>query len=217
MLLFVLHTIAMASPPPPAAASQPSTHLRTSRSFLSHNMTSHDIILLLRALQTQDQGAEVLSPRTAPPIPLFLLPDATVHLLSNNRSIHQREGKVPDYLDPLSNDFQRRRNIRRSAAGRARAPVDFRLCHRGLLASSLHGWMGEGLMFPNDRLQRPLVPRTMRRQLMQILDRNSADAATVGRHELCYNIIMLLFIPPPPRPQLGFLGYKHASHLSRPL
>ena len=37
------------------------------------------------------------------------------------------------------------------------------------------------------------------------------------RHELCYNIIMLLFIPPPPRPQLGFLGYKHASHLSRPL
>ena len=37
------------------------------------------------------------------------------------------------------------------------------------------------------------------------------------RHELCYNIIMLLFIPSPPRPQLGFLGYKHASHLSRPL
>ena len=45
----------------------------------------------------------------------------------------------------------------------------------------------------------------------------SPPPAKVGRHELCYNIIMLLFIPPPPRPQLGFLGYKHASHLSRPL
>jgi len=71
---YLLDAMPMASPPPPAAASQPSTHPRTSSSFLSHNMTSHDIIPLLRAWHTQDQGAEVLSPEQSLPSHYFCSP-----------------------------------------------------------------------------------------------------------------------------------------------